>query len=56
MGDIITAAMHVTQVVGDELGVRCTACGHETKNHDDISFGLWECNICGRRCRSIFSG
>ena len=32
MGDIITAAMHVTHPIGNALGVCCTACGHPQGN------------------------
>lgn len=55
MGDVITAVMHVTHPIGNALGVCCTACGHQTRKHEALGFGLWECNKCGRRCHSIFS-
>ena len=55
VGDVITAVMHVTHPIGNALGVCCTACGHQTRKHEALGFGLWECNKCGRRCHSIFS-
>ena len=54
MGLTITAAMHVLHPVGNAIGVKCTACGHKTRNHHEVEFGLWKCDLCGRKCKSIF--
>lgn len=54
MGLTITAAMHVLHPVGNVLGVGCTACGHGTRKHHEVEFGLWKCDLCGRKCKSIF--
>lgn len=54
MGLTITAAMHVLHPIGNSIGVECTACGHKTRKHHEVEFGLWKCDDCGRKCKSIF--
>lgn len=45
--------MHVLSPIGDALGVECTGCGHPTRNHTTIGYGLWKCNYCGSKCHSV---
>ena len=49
MGPIL---LHTFAPVGDLLGVKCTGCGHETRYHHAVSYGAWNCDICGGRCTS----
>ena len=48
-----TVAMHVLHPIGDMLGVECTACGHPTRYHNAVGYGVWKCNSCGSRCYSV---
>ena len=44
--------LHLLAPLGDLLGIKCTACKHETKFHYAVGYGTWKCEICGSTCVS----
>ena len=44
--------LHILRPIGDVLGVTCTGCGHKTIYHHAVSYGSWNCVMCGGRCTS----
>ena len=50
---MLSSFLHAFHGVGNVLGIRCTACGCQTRSHVATSFGHWECNQCGRRCIAL---
>ena len=50
---MLSIFLHAFHGVGNVLGIRCTACGCQTRSHVATSFGHWECNQCGRRCIAL---
>ena len=39
--------------LGNLLHAPCTACNHETNYHYKVGYGVWKCDICGRKCYAI---
>ena len=44
--DFKIQSFNVFKGLGDFLGIVCTRCLHQTKDHITIGYGQWKCNKC----------
>jgi len=48
-----TQSYHVLHGLGNLIGIKCIACGHNTKSHSAIGFGKWKCHECKYICSTL---